>query len=160
MVSRWPGSAHDSTIFRNSHVFRRLINGDFENCVLVADSAYSPEHFICKPLNNPQAPNERIYQDCQIKARNVVERVNGQIKREFPIIKYGMNFKKKETAQDVVVCCAILHNMRKMVEPNVCDYTREEIQRQLAIQQDFQVARMGRNALRIQDFLVNQFFNR
>lgn len=46
---------------------------------------------MCKPLHevDPEEINEGTYQDCQILARNVVERVNGQIKKEFAILEYG-----------------------------------------------------------------------
>lgn len=137
------------------------MNGDFENCVIVADSAYPPERFICKPLANPQTPNEVLYQDKQIKARNVAERLNGQLKREFPILKYGMTFLKKETAQDVVVCCAILHNMKKSSRPEKVEITQAEMRHQIGIEQDFETAEIeyGRNGYRFQDFFINNIFN-
>lgn len=137
------------------------MNGDFKNCAILADSAYPPERFICKPLTNPQTPNELLYQDRQIKARNVAERVNGQLKREFPILKYGMTFRMKETAQDVVVCCAILHNMKKIAKQQTLEYSPDEINHQLAIEQDFEVAEIedGGNEYRIQEFILNHIFN-
>lgn len=68
----------------------QLRNGRFGNdSVIVADSAYPPERFICKPLAATNTLNEDSYQHCQIKARNVAERVNGQLKREFPILQHG-----------------------------------------------------------------------
>lgn len=71
-------------------MYRRLNFGDFgDDSIIVADSAYPPNYFVCKPLetvNNAAAQN---YQYCQIKTRNVVERVNGQLKRRFAILKMG-----------------------------------------------------------------------
>lgn len=88
VVSRWPGSAHDARIFTNSNIYYRLRCGDFGyDSVIVADSAYPPERFICKPLAQTNTYNERSYQYAQIRARNVVERVNGQLKKRFPILK-------------------------------------------------------------------------
>lgn len=92
-MSRWPGSAHDSTIFTNSNLCNRLRRGDFGyDSAIVADSAYPPERFVCKPLrqNDIGTENEETYQSHQIKARNVAERVNGQLKRRFPALKYGV----------------------------------------------------------------------
>lgn len=90
VVSRWPGSAHDSPIFTQSQICNQLRNGVFGNdLIIVVDSAYPPEKFICKPLAVTNAPNETSYQQCQIKARNVAERVNGQLKKEFPVLKIG-----------------------------------------------------------------------
>lgn len=157
VISRWPGSAHDSTIFTHSNVYQRFLNDEFPCCVIVADSAYPPEMFICKPLRNPLEANEVAYQDHQIKARNVVERVNGQLKRQFPILKYGMNFHKKETAQDVIVSCAILYNMRKQLRRDE-HYSIEEKQIQLTIEQNLLDAQDERR-LRIQDFLIDRYFN-
>lgn len=69
----------------------RLRNSEFGNdCIIVVDSAYPPERFICKPITNPQTQNEMRYQRLQIKARNVAERLNGQLKKQFPVLKYGI----------------------------------------------------------------------
>lgn len=54
------------------------------------DSAYPPERFACKPLDEPETRNEIVYNSRHDKARNVAERLNGQLKREFPVLKYGM----------------------------------------------------------------------
>lgn len=96
------------------------------------------------------------------RARNVVERVNGQIKKEFPVLGFKMTFRKKETAQDVVVCCAVLHNMRKIAnqmerQPN----TQAEILHQERDSGNLEVYEIeeGGRRFRIQDFLVNQYFN-
>lgn len=35
VVARWPGSAHDNTIFLNSTVRRNFENGMYPNCVLM-----------------------------------------------------------------------------------------------------------------------------
>lgn len=93
VVSRWPGSAHDSTIFTSSNLCHRLRRGDFGyDSAILCDSAYPPERFICKPLreNVIRTEREENYQTYQIRARNVAERVNGQLKRRFPALKYGM----------------------------------------------------------------------
>lgn len=91
IVSRWPGSAHDSTIFTHSNFFRRFRNGDFGNdSVVVADSAYPPERFVCKPLEQVNTAGQQSYQHRQIRTRNVIERVNGQLKKRFAILKMGV----------------------------------------------------------------------
>lgn len=57
---------------------------------MVADSAYPPERFVCKPVERTNTNAEREYQKRQIRARNVVERVNGQLKKRFAILKIGV----------------------------------------------------------------------
>lgn len=126
--------------------------------MIVADSAYPPEKFVCKPLVRPQAANEVNYQQCQIKARNVAERVNGQLKKEFPILKYGMRFKKRAAAQDVVVTCCILHNMRKLTKVRNYDYTEIELLRQTAIADSWEIVEMEDGEERMQNFLVHHHF--
>lgn len=92
VVARWPGSAHDATIFTHSGFCSRLRRGDYGlDSVIVVDSAYPPERFICKPLDRPNNEIENAYQTSQILTRNVVERVNGQVKRQFPILKRGLH---------------------------------------------------------------------
>lgn len=84
------GASHDSTIFTNSNLCQRLRNNEFGlSSVVVADAAYPPESFICKPLPVVVTENEENYQRAQLKARNVVERVIGQLKRQFPILQHG-----------------------------------------------------------------------
>lgn len=178
VVARWPGSSHDSTIFTNSNLCNRLRRGDFGNdSALVVDSAYQPEHFICKPLAQTNTESQERYQRLQIRARNVAERVNGQLKRRFPILKYGaylvyfegylctaiqcsyfnlgMRFSRKEIAQDVVVCCCILHNMRKNFDAQAKTYSNIEYLRQIEISEDLQTLPQ----LSIQDYLIQHFFN-
>lgn len=68
-------------------MYHRLSYGDFGgDSIVVADSAYPPNYFICKPLETVNTAGEQNYQYCQIKTRNVVERVNGQLKRRFAIL--------------------------------------------------------------------------
>lgn len=81
---------HDSTIFTNSNLCDRLRRGDFGyDSIIVVDSAYPPERFTCKPLreNEVRTEREESYQTYQIRARNVAERVNGQLKRRFPALR-------------------------------------------------------------------------
>lgn len=68
-----------------------------------------------------------------------------------------MRFAKKETAQDVVVCCCILHNMRKNYDyPIRNDYKREEYQLQRDIGAELLHTQPPQ---RIQNFLVNHYFD-
>ncbi|XP_008185268.1 putative nuclease HARBI1 [Acyrthosiphon pisum] len=46
IVARWPGSSHDSTIFNNSEIRRKLEIGEMRDCVLVADSGYAQRNYV------------------------------------------------------------------------------------------------------------------
>jgi hypothetical protein len=52
IVTRWPGSAHDAHIFRNSVLCASMSMGNFGNRVLVGDSGYPIKPYLITPLLN------------------------------------------------------------------------------------------------------------
>lgn len=114
IVSRWPGSTHDQTIFINSLIKRRFERGDFEDFILIGDSGYANTWYLATPFtvnNNEDRNHQReAYNRSIISTRNVVERSYGVIKRRFPVLAYGMRV-KLSTAQRIIVACAVLHNI-------------------------------------------------
>ncbi|KAL6742611.1 hypothetical protein Aduo_015743 [Ancylostoma duodenale] len=44
---QWPGRSHDSRVFRESELHRRLVNGELDGRI-VGDSAYRAESFLIK----------------------------------------------------------------------------------------------------------------
>lgn len=72
-----------------------------------------------------------------------------------------MRFCKKDTAQDVVVSCCILHNFRKSIKQVPQVYNVIEYQLQNEINQNLFDAEnnMGSQQFKIQNFLVNNYFN-
>lgn len=95
-------------------VFREKIDrGDFgTDSVILADSAYAPVYYACKPFRNSIGLTcaQKAYQKAQITTRNAVERAIGVLKRRFPCLALGMNY-RLEKVQDVIISCCILHNM-------------------------------------------------
>lgn len=160
---RWAGSAHDATIFTNSNLYQRFDEGEFgRDSVILGDSAYAPDYFMCKPHRNPVTESERRYQECQIKTRNIAERTFGVLKERFACLSRGMAFRLNKV-QDIILACCILHNLIKQedtiildrpVEPNEMDL-QAAIGRQLLFEQQNQ--RRGRER-KIQSFLINSFF--
>lgn len=121
IVARWPGSTHDETVFVNSAIFNRFLNGEFNrngrNSLLLADGGYGSEPFLALPLrqvNRARSRAEEMYQRSHISTRNVVERFNGQWKKRFPCLWIGMRFRKLETVLNVIVATAVLHNICKL----------------------------------------------
>ncbi|KAK6037005.1 hypothetical protein COOONC_25490 [Cooperia oncophora] len=53
VCSRWPGSAHDSRVFKTSAIYGQLQRRQLRG-VLLGDSAYASETFLLKPVNNPR----------------------------------------------------------------------------------------------------------
>lgn len=110
IVARWPGSAHDATILRNSRVNSRFRNGDFEPYTLVGDAGYAVSDYLLTPLPDPTNEAEALYNESQIHTRNPVERSYGIWKRRFPILSVGINI-KVTTAISVILATAVLHNI-------------------------------------------------
>jgi hypothetical protein len=110
VVARWPGSAHDATIFANSRLRARFENGNFRNYILLGDSGYPLKPYLFTPLHNPLTRGQQLYNAAHIRTRNCVERLFGTWKRRFPVLAYGVRL-KLDTALVVIVATAVLHNM-------------------------------------------------
>lgn len=73
IVARWPGSTHDAHIFRSSRLHHELENGDYENGVVVGDSGYACKNYLIPPLDTVDSPEERLFQESQVRTRNPIE---------------------------------------------------------------------------------------
>lgn len=110
IVARWPGSVHDSTIFSNSRVKHLIETEQLGKCCLLGDRGYALKKYLLVPLADPQTPAEKLYNESQIRTRNVVERTFGVWKRRFPCIGSQLRV-KLENVQPIIVSTAILHNI-------------------------------------------------
>lgn len=63
IVARWPGSTHDQTIFDNSNINIRVLNNEFGNSLIVADSGYRNTMKVITPLLEPHTETEQIYNE-------------------------------------------------------------------------------------------------
>jgi len=125
IVVRWPGSTHDANIFRNSTIKNRFDDGEFNDCVLVADSGYAVQRYVITPLLNPLTHVETLFNESQIRTRNPVERSYGVWKRRFPILSLGINIKNLNTVQAIIVATAVLHNIARQFGDNEPKVTNE-----------------------------------
>lgn len=112
VVARWQGSAHDSNIWDNSALKRNFVQGAYGDKLLLGDSGYAQTHYMMTPLadGNVHTRGERLYQEAQIKTRNVVERTFGVWKRRFPILSRGINVNINRVP-GIIVATAVLHNL-------------------------------------------------
>lgn len=110
IVARWPGAAHDQTIFNNSYIKQRFLSGEFGNSMIVGDKGYENTSYLLTPLQNPNTPAEHLYNESQIRSRNVVERTYGVWKNRFPVLSKKVLLHLSRV-QAVIVACAILHNI-------------------------------------------------
>lgn len=92
IVARWPGSTHDATIFNGSRVRARFINGEMGDALLLGDRGYACSNFLLTPLLETHNRAEELYNESQIRTRNVIERCFGVWKRRFCALAFGFNF--------------------------------------------------------------------
>lgn len=110
IVCRWPGSAHDSNIFRHSRVRNDFENRVYGDNLVVADSGYAIKPYLITPLLNPLTRAEHLFNEAQIRTKNPIERSFGILKRRFPILSLGIRL-KQEKVETVVMAAVVLHNI-------------------------------------------------
>ncbi|CAH1956586.1 unnamed protein product [Acanthoscelides obtectus] len=84
----WPGSVHDSRIWRNSETRSQLISK--ANVVLLGDDGYGIEPYLMTPFRNPTPGAEINYKKLLKQKKVLIDRCFGQLKRRFPILEYTL----------------------------------------------------------------------
>ncbi|KAJ8980659.1 hypothetical protein NQ317_017585, partial [Molorchus minor] len=120
IVARWPGSSHDSHIFRNSAIKVRFERGEFGDAILLGDSGYPLTNYLMTPIANPHTRAEELYNHSHVATRTIIERTFGIWKRRFPILSTGIRC-KIALAQKIIVVTAILHNIAVTNRDNIND---------------------------------------
>lgn len=118
----WPGSVHDNRIFKNSDIYRIMLPNTF-NTFILGDAGYGLTPFIMTPFKNPDGNIQRFYNKFHAKNRVIIEQSFGQLKRRFPILRYGIRL-KMENMCACITACFILHNVAKHI--NDLDFDEEE----------------------------------
>lgn len=154
VVARWPGACHDMTIFSNSRLKAEFEENRYGDGILVGDSGYALAEYMMTPLENPQTRAEQLYNESQIRSRNVVERQYGVWKRRFPILRNTLSL-KIQTSQAVIVATAVLHNIA--IDNN--DELPEEIE-EVADDNDIEYNRYNPvgNGQRMRRELIDNYF--
>lgn len=120
----WPGSVHDSRVWRNSDVYAFLIAANSDG-VILADKGYGIAPFIMVPYRDPVTPARRSFNTLLAKERVVIERCFGQVKKRFPILMYK-NRLSLEVIPKIVVSCFVLHNVAKHLGDDYFDDQDDE----------------------------------
>lgn len=81
MVTKWPGSTHDSFMLNNSALKERM--EQHEDGLLLGDSGYPLKPWLMTPFNNPSHDSETRYNASHGKTRNIIERAFGVLKSRF-----------------------------------------------------------------------------
>jgi hypothetical protein len=155
MVVRWPGSTHDSFIFRSSeiHDYLRVNHTTLEQGVVLGDSGYALTNFLMTPYENPNTRQQRRFNVTHKTTRCSVERSIGQLKRRFNCLQSGLRV-QPEKACVIIATCIILHNIAKILNEEDFDGDASE---------DFQCDSLPptANSLEgkaVRDHIANTFF--
>ncbi len=115
VVARWPGSTHDSFIWRNSFLRHRLSSSHQRgDAYLLGDSGYPLEPWLLTPYAVPcSSPQEEIFNIFHTKTRSAIERCFGMLKSRFRILDNsgGILLYNPEKCCKIIIAAAILHNI-------------------------------------------------
>ncbi|XP_046391857.1 putative nuclease HARBI1 [Ischnura elegans] len=117
VVSRYPGSVHDSFIWRHSTIRDRMIEnwdaGDHSSWLL-GDSGFPLEPWLMTPIvNAEEGTPEARYTEAHCRTRNCIERAFGVLKNTFRcLLQHRTLHYNPAHAACIVLACCILHNIR------------------------------------------------
>ncbi|XP_072143067.1 putative nuclease HARBI1 [Dermacentor andersoni] len=141
---RFPGSCHDSYVWRHSPLLGRLTRNLRRGEWVLGDSGYPLEPWLLTPV--PGHPGidtpEGRYNQAHASMRNVVERGIGVLKARFRCLqRYRTLLYEPKDAATIVAACAALHNIAlKAGEPELQDSDEEAEDNQPPLQQGLPVS--------------------
>lgn len=110
VIARWPGSSHDSRIFRNSQVRNTLEQQ--RNGVILGDNGYACERYLLTPVLRPANASERRYNAAHRQTRSIIERVFGLMKQRFPCISHDSQLRcHLGTCKAIIVAVCVIYNI-------------------------------------------------
>ncbi|KAJ8287221.1 hypothetical protein GJAV_G00049040 [Gymnothorax javanicus] len=109
--AKWPGSVHKSRIFRESPLFNRFEEGQFDG-LLLGDGGYPCLPFLMTPYPKPENEAQTGFNAAHSETQATVEETIGILKARFQCLR-GLRV-SPERACDIIVACAVLHNLAMM----------------------------------------------
>ncbi|KAJ1190042.1 hypothetical protein NDU88_006781 [Pleurodeles waltl] len=163
IVAKYPGSVHDSYIFRHCTINEHFQDGRYGNGLLVADQGYGIQPWIMTPFGNPSTAAERAYNEAHRRTRSIVERTFGILKSRFRCLDItgGSLLYSPEMVCRIILTCAILHNICikrniPLLEPEP-HMPEEEEEEDAGLQQEEELQNTAAGIRRRQQ-IVNNFF--
>lgn len=111
--NRWPGSVHDSRIWRNSNI-RTFLEENAAGALLLADDGYGITPWTVTPYKNPANRIQTGFNIVHTKERTIIERCFGQLKQRFPILHSKLRI-ATERVPSYIISCFVLHNVAKFL---------------------------------------------
>lgn len=84
----------------------------YGDAVLIGDSGYASTRYMMTPLQECRTQAEQLYNESQIRTRNVVERFFGVWKRRFPVMALGLRVKLVRVFP-IITATLVLHNIAR-----------------------------------------------
>ncbi|XP_048237834.1 putative nuclease HARBI1 [Haliotis rufescens] len=81
-VAKWPGSVHESRIFRDSRISVAFENGTYKG-FLLGDSAYPCKTYLMTPFLSPASRSQEKYNRCHVRTRVLIEQSFGILSGDF-----------------------------------------------------------------------------
>ncbi|XP_028437867.1 putative nuclease HARBI1 [Perca flavescens] len=103
--AKWPGSVHDSRIFRESHLCTLFERGAYDG-ILLGDRGYACRQYFMMPFPDPNPGPQSRFNTALARTRARIEMTFGQLKGRFQCLK-GLRV-APDRACDIIVACAIL----------------------------------------------------
>lgn len=110
VCAEWPGSVHDSRIFRNSEIHTQFMNGRFQPTYLLGDGGYAVTPFLMTPYRNPGTEAQRRFNNHLSRGRVSIEMAFGRLKRRFACLYRIFQIPLERTGR-VIMACFVLHNL-------------------------------------------------
>ncbi|XP_023815212.1 putative nuclease HARBI1 [Oryzias latipes] len=106
--AKWPGSVHDSRIFRESTLSNRLECGEIDG-FLLGDKGYTCQPKLLTPHPEPEQGPQQRFNLAHSRTRARVEMTIGLLKARFQCLRHLRV--SPERACDIIVACVVLHNI-------------------------------------------------
>ncbi|XP_050705937.1 putative nuclease HARBI1 [Eriocheir sinensis] len=109
----FPGSVHDSYIWRQSVLRQQFVEGQYGDSLLLGDSGYPLEPFLMTPVSQPTTDAHRAYNRSHSRTRVVVEQTFGVLKSRFRCLHGSggsLQYDPVKCAK-IAIACMLLHNI-------------------------------------------------
>nr|XP_005159262.1 putative nuclease HARBI1 [Danio rerio] len=106
--AKWPGSVHDSRIYRECTLSNRLQSGEIDG-FLLGDRGYPCQPTLLTPYPEPEQGPQQRFNVAHCKTRGRVEMTIGLLKARFQCLRHLRV--TPERACDIIVACVVLHNI-------------------------------------------------
>ncbi|KAK6489583.1 putative nuclease HARBI1 [Huso huso] len=104
--AQWPGSAHDSRMFRESTLNQQCEQGQY-NGLLLGDNGYACRPFMMTPYLNPEPGSQTRFNTSLCKTSVKIEMAFGILKARFACLN-GLRVSPQRACD--IAACVVLHN--------------------------------------------------